>query len=158
MVRRAQRDVAVHPTTHLPGTVQIERDIGERLARNEDFAVCYADLDNFKEMGYCLKCHRPLHVVVMAVPASQLRGGVDYPRTRLELDEFFPDDAACLEYVEGLRWPEGFVCVGCGGLGEVWRASRGRLVCPHCRRQTSVLAGTVFHRTRSPLRLWFLAA
>ena len=65
---------------------------------------------------------------------------------------------ACLEYVEGLRWPEGFVCVGCGGLGEVWRASRGRLVCPHCRRQTSVLAGTVFHRTRSPLRLWFLAA
>ncbi len=34
------------------------------------------------------------------------------------------------------------------GLGEVWRASRGRLVCPHCRRQTSVLAGTVFHRTR----------
>ena len=94
----------------------------------------------------------------MAVPASQLRGGVDYPRTRLELDEFFPDDAACLEYVEGLRWPEGFVCVGCGGLGEVWRASRGRLVCPHCRRQTSVLAGTVFHRTRSPLRLWFLAA
>ena len=109
-------------------------------------------------MGYCLKSHRPLHVVVMAVPASQLRGGVDYPRTRLELDEFFPDDAACLEYVEGLRWPEGFVCVGCGGLGEVWRASRGRLVCPHCRRQTSVLAGTVFHRTRSPLRLWFLAA
>ena len=94
----------------------------------------------------------------MAVAASQLRGGVDYPRTRLELDEFFPDDAACLEYVEGLRWPEGFVCVGCGGLGGVWRASRGRLVCPHCRRQTSVLAGTVFHRTRSPLRLWFLAA
>ena len=44
------------------------------------------------------------------------------------------------------------------GRGQIWRASRGRLVCPHCRRQTSVLAGTVFHRTRSPLRLWFLAA
>ena len=51
VVRRAQRDVAVHPTTRLPGTVQIERDIGERLARNEDFAVCYADLDNFKEFN-----------------------------------------------------------------------------------------------------------
>jgi len=48
VVRRAQRDVAVHPTTRIPGTVQIERDIGERLARNEDFAVCYADLDHFK--------------------------------------------------------------------------------------------------------------
>ena len=30
-------------------------------------------------MRYCLKSTRPLHVVVMAVPASQLRGGVDYP-------------------------------------------------------------------------------
>ena len=28
VIRRAQRDVAVHPTTRLPGTVQIERDIG----------------------------------------------------------------------------------------------------------------------------------
>ena len=48
VVRRAQRDVAVHPTTRLPGTVQIERDIGERLVSGEEFAVCYADLDNFK--------------------------------------------------------------------------------------------------------------
>ena len=49
VVRRAQRDVAVHPTTRLPGTVQIERDIGDRLVSEEEFAVCYADLDNFKE-------------------------------------------------------------------------------------------------------------
>ena len=51
VVRRAQRDVAVHPTTRLPGTVQIELNIGERLVRVEDFAVCYADLDNFKEFN-----------------------------------------------------------------------------------------------------------
>ena len=48
VIRRAQRDVAVHPTTRLPGTVQIERNIGERLSSGEAFAVCYADLDNFK--------------------------------------------------------------------------------------------------------------
>ena len=51
VVRRAQRDVAVHPTTRLPGTVQIERDIFERITGGEEFAVCYADLDNFKEFN-----------------------------------------------------------------------------------------------------------
>jgi len=50
-LRRAERDVSVHPTTRLPGTVQIERDIGERLRSGEKFAVCYADLDHFKEFN-----------------------------------------------------------------------------------------------------------
>jgi GGDEF domain-containing protein len=48
---RAERDVSVHPTTLLPGTVQIERDIAERLRSGEQFAVCYADLDHFKEFN-----------------------------------------------------------------------------------------------------------
>jgi GGDEF domain-containing protein len=51
MLRRADRDVSVHPTTRLPGTVQIERDIGDRIRRGEKFAVCYADLDHFKEFN-----------------------------------------------------------------------------------------------------------
>ncbi len=50
-LRRAERDVSVHPTTRLPGTVQIERDFAERLKRGEKFAVCYADLDHFKEFN-----------------------------------------------------------------------------------------------------------
>jgi GGDEF domain-containing protein len=48
---RAERDVSVHPTTLLPGTVQIQRDIAERLRSGEKFAVCYADLDHFKEFN-----------------------------------------------------------------------------------------------------------
>ena len=51
ILRRADRDVSVHPTTRLPGTVQIERDIAQRMARGELFAVCYADLDHFKEFN-----------------------------------------------------------------------------------------------------------
>ena len=50
-LRRAERDVSVHPTTLLPGTVQIERDIAQRLRTGERFAVCYADLDHFKEFN-----------------------------------------------------------------------------------------------------------
>lgn len=48
---RADRDVSVHPTTRLPGTALIERDLAERLRRQELFAVCYADLDHFKEFN-----------------------------------------------------------------------------------------------------------
>jgi len=50
-VARAERDVGVHPTTLLPGTVQIQRDISERLKSGGKFAVCYADLDHFKEFN-----------------------------------------------------------------------------------------------------------
>lgn len=51
VLRRAARDVAVHPTTRLPGTVLIERDIYDRMQSGKGFAVCYADLDHFKEFN-----------------------------------------------------------------------------------------------------------
>lgn len=48
-VRRSDRDVRVHPSTRLPGTVTIEAEISRRMALPVPFAVCYADLDHFKE-------------------------------------------------------------------------------------------------------------
>lgn len=51
VVQRAERDVGVHPTTRLPGTAMIERDISARLRAYENFAVCYADIDHFKEFN-----------------------------------------------------------------------------------------------------------
>lgn len=49
LLRRSDRDVNVHPSTWLPGTHQIEADIARRIAAGEKFAMCYADLDHFKE-------------------------------------------------------------------------------------------------------------
>jgi GGDEF domain-containing protein len=46
---RTERNVSVHPSTRLPGTNEIERAMRIRLERDETFAVCYADLDHFKE-------------------------------------------------------------------------------------------------------------
>jgi transposase-like protein len=80
----------------------------------------------------------------------------DYPRTLAELEGRFRDQHACLDYLEQLRWPDGFVCPKCAG-GTAWRASRGRLVCASCEHQTTVTAGTVFERVRQPLTLWFRA-
>ncbi len=51
LLRRADRDVHVHPSTFLPGAPEIEAEIGRRLAAGELFAVCYADLDHFKEFN-----------------------------------------------------------------------------------------------------------
>ena len=83
-------------------------------------------------------------------------GGVDYPRTLAEFDEWFSSESACEEFLRQLRWPSGFECPACGGVGG-WETSRGLLRCPNCARQTSVTAGTLLAGTRKPLRLWFQA-
>jgi transposase-like protein len=70
---------------------------------------------------------------------------------------WFPDEAACVDYLEWLRWPDGVRCPRCAGR-EGWRLSSGRWECSVCGRQASVTAGTIFDRTRTPLRLWFAAA
>lgn len=84
--------------------------------------------------------------------------GVDYPTTYRDFVGMFPDDEACLRYLEALRWQDGFLCPACGSATAPWRASRGRLVCRACRHQASVTAGTVFEKTRTPLTTWFEAA
>lgn len=70
----------------------------------------------------------------------------------------FPDQRACAAYLERLRWPNGFACPACGVSVAPWRQTRGRLVCPGCRHQTSPSAGTIFDKTRTPLTTWFEAA
>ena len=49
LLTRTERDVSVHPSTRLPGTNEIEREIRRRMESGKHFAVCYADLDHFKE-------------------------------------------------------------------------------------------------------------
>ena len=83
--------------------------------------------------------------------------GQDYPRTWGQFLDWFHDEEACLKFLERLRWPQGFVCPRCGQTGEPFRASRKRLVCRGCRQQCSVTAGTIFEKTRTPLRSWFAA-
>lgn len=94
----------------------------------------------------------------MAIDAARLRAGVDYPGDLAAFDRFFPDEAACVQYLERLRWPRGFLCPRCGAQGEAWRMGDGLFHCRHCRSRTSVTAGTIFEGTRKPLKLWFIAA
>lgn len=85
-----------------------------------------------------------------------LQGGREYPRSVGEFLAWFGTDADCRDYLAWLRWPEGFVCDECGGVGG-WQLADGRWECVACSHRTSVTAGTVFDRTRTPLTVWFHA-
>ena len=74
----------------------------------------------------------------------------------MELERRFSSEAACREYLEALRWPQGFICPRCQAC-EYWMGSRGRKICSGCGYQATVTAGTIFERTRMPLVLWFRA-
>ena len=88
----------------------------------------------------------------MPVPAQ------DYPRTWSEFLEWFSSEEACLSYLERLRWPHGFACPDCASMTAPYRASRIRLMCQDCGRQSTVTAGTIFDKTRTPLKVWLAGA
>lgn len=48
LINRSRRDLGLNPSSRLPGPNVIENEIDKRLKAGERFAVCYADLDNFK--------------------------------------------------------------------------------------------------------------
>ena len=81
---------------------------------------------------------------------------MDYPRSTGEFQSWFATDADCLDYLDWLRWPRGFVCPECGQAGG-WAVADGRYKCAACRNRTSVTAGTLFDRRRTPLTVWFTA-
>jgi len=84
--------------------------------------------------------------------------GKDYPQNWNEFLDWFATEEACLAYLERLRWASGFVCPRCGSVAEAYRASRTRLMCRDCQHQSTVTAGTIFEKTRTPLRVWLAAA
>jgi len=63
----------------------------------------------------------------------------------------------CREAVMCWRWPSGFVCPVCGGKHHSVIKSRALYQCTACRRQTSLIAGTIFGATKVPLCTWFRA-
>ncbi len=91
-------------------------------------------------------------------PSQNLESGRDYPKDWSQFQDQFREETDCRSYLEALRWPNGFVCPKCAVVDQPFRAASARLICRHCRRETTVTAGTIFDKTRTPLRTWFAAA
>jgi ISXO2-like transposase domain/Transposase zinc-ribbon domain len=87
---------------------------------------------------------------------GRLRAGRHYPGSTGEFQSWFATDADCLDYLEWLRWPEGFVCPRCAHAGG-WALGDGRYKCEDCGARSAVTAGTLFDRRRTPLMVWFTA-
>jgi hypothetical protein len=83
----------------------------------------------------------------------------EFPRSLIEFQHRFPDQAACVKYLFAARWPEGFVCPACG-KSKAWQLQTKPWTweCAGCGRQTSVTAGTIMHHSKLPLTTWFWAA
>lgn len=69
----------------------------------------------------------------------------------------FSAEDDCLKYLQRMKWPNGFLCPNCGNDHSYEIKSRHLHECTQCKKQTSVTAGTLFHRNRITLVKWFCA-
>src|SRR5947209_7889339 len=69
----------------------------------------------------------------------------------------FGTDGQCREYLFKARWPEGFRCAACGHDDAYTLKTKIVYECVACRKQHSLLAGTIFEQTKTGLAKWFLA-
>lgn len=67
----------------------------------------------------------------------------------------FRTEKACMESLFRLRWPNGFRCPKCDHHRYSFHSVRKLYQCSKCKYQVSVTAGTIFHKTRTPLIHWF---
>ena len=78
--------------------------------------------------------------------------------TIIEFGKTFPDNTSCYDYLYQIKYKDGFVCPKCKVKHEPYRIkTRNILQCKHCKKQTSILVGTVMENSRLPLVKWFYA-
>jgi ribosomal protein L37AE/L43A len=81
----------------------------------------------------------------------------------LSMHEFlqrYGTEQQCEQALVEQRWPGGFVCPGCGGVGArttFVRQGRRYWQCGGCQHQCSLISGTIFEASKLPLTRWFLA-
>ncbi|WP_420805797.1 transposase, partial [Cohnella thermotolerans] len=77
--------------------------------------------------------------------------------TLKRFQEKFHSDDACREHLFQIRWPNGFCCPKCEHDAFYFLESRKLYQCTRCKHQVSVTAGTIMHKSRTPLLTWFWA-
>src|SRR5215211_27693 len=80
---------------------------------------------------------------------------------RYTIEDFhrdYPDENACLERLRSRRFPDGSTCEKCERVTKYHRdAERKSYSCQWCGHHVHPTAGTIFHKSVTPLRLWFHA-
>jgi len=83
-----------------------------------------------------------------------------FPKSLLEFQKLFPDDAACAKYLESVRWPDGFICPACEHAADPFRfvAKPQVLRCRVCRKDAYLMSGTIMQDSHTSLLTWFWGA
>ena len=73
-----------------------------------------------------------------------------------EFQARFPDDDTCLEWLRRKLYPEKILCTTCRKPTKHYKI-RGRktYTCEECSHHFSPTAGTIFHKSPTPLTIWF---
>jgi len=75
-----------------------------------------------------------------------------------EFNEKYPDDDTCLDRIFEGRYPDGVPCPVCKKITKYYRKTgRKAYACEFCANQIYPTAGTIFHKSPTPLRSWFYA-
>jgi transposase len=70
----------------------------------------------------------------------------------------FPDNDACLEWLKNYRFPNGINCPNCEKVTKHHKiAKRTCYKCDYCGHEVYPLAGTIFHKSATPLKTWMEA-
>jgi transposase-like protein len=76
--------------------------------------------------------------------------------TTKDFEKEFPTDEACLEWIKNHRYPQGIICPKCNKITKHHKVTgRSCYECDNCGHQVFPIAGTIFHKSATPLRVWF---
>lgn len=78
--------------------------------------------------------------------------------TKKDFDRMFPGDDDCLEWLMKYLYPSGVYCEKCERVTKHHKvASRRSYSCDYCGHHVHPTAGTIYHKSPTPLRTWFYA-
>jgi transposase-like protein/Zn ribbon nucleic-acid-binding protein len=75
--------------------------------------------------------------------------------TTKDFGKYFPDNDACLEWIKNQRFPNGIECPKCKKITKHHKVDNRPVYECRCGHQVNPLAGTIFHKTTTPLTVWF---
>jgi transposase len=80
------------------------------------------------------------------------------PYTLKDFQRQYPDDTTCLEWLRNYLYPDGIYCIKCEATTKHHRVkSRPSYSCDQCGHHVHPTAGTIFHKSPTPLTTWFYA-
>ncbi len=80
------------------------------------------------------------------------------PYTIKDFNKQFPTDDSCLEFLFRSIYPKGVICPKCQKVTKYYKRAGVKVyACEFCGHSVSPTAGTIFHKSDTPLRSWFHA-